>query len=128
MDFQPSLSPEWDERIFRTFRPNHPIVQILESENPGGAFLDHMRELLVPNEWEFASEGGFTWIPYRLSHRLEILQSNRSETSRYICRSSFVILEELDENLGAEAANYFNQRPCGAGVYFDGEKSNTQAS
>lgn len=106
-----------DEEPPRTSRPNHPVVRALAE----GTFVELMFETLAPGDWWYETEGGFSWIPHRLRHDIELLiYEDGDEGPTHVCRSTFQLCTNVSDVYEALAmCHYLNQRTTGAAVWLD---------
>ncbi len=107
----------------RTFRPNREVVGVLEGGDPG-EYLARVFALLEPNGWHVKTETGFSWIPHRLWHDVEVTRISFRGEDRFACRSTLVVAAGAEEPLLlAGMANYLNQRPFGVCAIADLEQN-----
>ncbi len=104
----------------------HPVVQALEAPDAGAAFAQLVRDHLAPGKWAVDTESGFWWVPYRLMHKIELLGDEVQH--RTLCRSDFVLLENIDPEDAVGLTNYLNERPFGATVWCDLDSGSVHAT
>lgn len=123
----PAEDEDFEHQQVVTRRPEyHYVVRALEAQDRGAAFVQLAKEHLVPGPWAVENGGGFWWIPHRLKHTIEILEDD--ERDRRLCRSTFVLLKNMDPDQAVALSNYLNQRPFGATVWCDLESASLQAT
>jgi len=112
--------------------PDGLLLRVLGSEQPLYEMLHFMKGELGAEKWAVIFEDGFWWMPHRLRHFVEVF--DRNETSEpgeesLVCRSMITLVENVKDHESALAfAQYFNQRPFGASVWFDQEKDSIHAT
>lgn len=105
----------------QTARPAIPLVEALESDDRGAAFLEYMFSVLAPGSWWWHVDDGFEWIPHRLRHEVSIerLVDEEARTVRTFCRSVFTVVDGVEDVRHAMAtANALNQRGLGGCAVF----------
>ena len=104
----------------QTMRPSHPVVSALEAHT----FVGLMEGVLAPGEWRVDTTNGFWWIPHRLRHDIEIVETEQdSDLSRWACRSTFLLCIDVEDTENAlNMCDYLNQRGLGGAAWFDLEQ------
>lgn len=119
-DDMPSRQSSDREEPPTTVRPHVPIVTALEASRPTEAFLERMRELLVPGEWIVEHSTGFWWVPFRLQHAIDLVVPDPETGTEVACRSEIRVVDRIESAIEAvNICHYFNQRPFGGAMWYD---------